>query len=222
MQNKELYLRPAVPSDMDMLFELANDETVRKNAFHMAPISYGEHMEWFRKMMEDDSQLQFILMSANQPIGQIRLTVDNGIAEIGYSIIQGKRGMGYGKKLICLVKELVYKEYPYIYKLTARVKTKNAASIRCVEENGFFETYKQYEFEMVEYCEERETQETLNDSFQKLFEENVEISKAKDTATERFKRKFIAERTDYAEDSPEKRDEQDGGGIVPQVQRRRG
>ena len=159
MQSEELYLRSAILSDMDMLFELANDETVRNNSFHTAPISYDEHKEWFRKMMEDDSQLQFILMLASQPIGQVRLTVDSGIAEISYSIIPEKRGMGYGKRIICLIKELVYKEYPDIYKLTARVKPENVASIYCFEENGFCETYEQYEFNMEGYCERKETQE---------------------------------------------------------------
>lgn len=159
MQNGELYLRPVVPSDIDMLFKLANDESVRKNSFHTASISYDEHREWFRKMMEDDSQLQFIVMSSSQPIGQIRLKVDDGSAEIGYSIIPEKRGMGYGKKVIWLIKELVHKEYPDIYRLTARVKPENAASIYCFEENGFSEIYDQYEYNMEGYRVEREAQE---------------------------------------------------------------
>lgn len=153
MQNGELYLRSAMPSDMDMLFELANDEAVRKNAFHMAPISYEEHKEWFRKMMEDDSQLQFILMSGSLPIGQIRLTRDGESAEIDYSIISEKRGMGYGKKMVQLMKEMIHREYPSIQKLTAKVKPSNAASIYCFEENGFQEIFEQYEFDMAIYQE---------------------------------------------------------------------
>lgn len=87
MQTENLFLRKVLSSDMDMLFQLANDETVRSNAFHTSPISYDEHREWFRNVLEDSSQLQFILMSENQPVGQIRLTVDGNQAEIAYSII---------------------------------------------------------------------------------------------------------------------------------------
>ena len=148
MQSEELYLRAAIPSDMDMLFRLANDETVRNNSFHTAPISYEEHIEWFRKMMEDDSQLQFVIMADGQPIGQIRLTLDGDNAEIGYSIIPEKRGIGLGGEAIHLIKTLVRREYPYIRKLTAYVKPENVASIYCLEENGFRETYRHYELVM--------------------------------------------------------------------------
>lgn len=148
MQSEELYLRAAIPSDVDMLFRLANDEMVRKNSFYTALISYDEHREWFRKMMEDDSQLQFILMSSSQPIGQIRMAVDGDNAEIGYSIIPEKRGMGYGREAIRLIKVLVCREYPSIHKLTARVKPENVASIYCLEENGFRETCQHYELDI--------------------------------------------------------------------------
>ncbi len=156
MQKEELYLREAMLSDIDMLFKLANDETVRKNAFHMAPISYGEHKEWFGRMIEDDSQLQFILMSGSLRVGQIRLTLNGDSAEIDYSIVSEKRGMGYGKKMVQLIKGLLHTRYPSIQKLTAKVKPSNAASIYCFEENGFQETYEQYEFNMAAYQEEVE------------------------------------------------------------------
>lgn len=154
MQENTIYLRQAVSSDMDMLFQLANDEAVRKNSFHMSSISYEEHREWFQNMMADSSQHQFILMSCDQPVGQVRLSVHGSQAEINYSILPEKRGMGYGKAILQLVKDLVRQEYPDIEKLIGKVKPTNAASIFCFEEKGFVETYEQYEFDMKDYRKE--------------------------------------------------------------------
>lgn len=157
MQENTLYLRQVVSSDMDMLFRLVNDETVRKNSFHTSAISYEEHREWFDQVMLDSSQHQFILMSCDQPVGQVRLSIHGSQAEIGYSILPEKRGMGYGKAILQSVKDLVWQEYPNIEKLIGKVKPTNAASIFCFEENGFRETYEQYEFDMKDYRKESKT-----------------------------------------------------------------
>ena len=39
MQEKKLFLREAEPSDLELLFEWANNEFVRQNAFHTKPIT---------------------------------------------------------------------------------------------------------------------------------------------------------------------------------------
>ena len=136
MQEKKLFLREAEPSDLDLLFEWANNEFVRQNAFHT-------------------KQIHFILYLGDEPVGQARLTVNMEEAEIDYSIAVEKRGMGYGKELIRLVQDIVYNEYASIKKLTAKVKASNAASIYCFRKNGFSEVYHQYEYEMAEHRPEK-------------------------------------------------------------------
>lgn len=39
-------LRKAEQSDMDLLFEWANDPAVRKNSFRSDPIPYADHVKW--------------------------------------------------------------------------------------------------------------------------------------------------------------------------------
>ncbi len=148
MPKQKLFLRKADMTDLDMLFEWANNELVRQNAFNTEQISYEEHKKWFKELLDDSKQMQFIMYSGSEPIGQARLSIHMDEAEIDYSIASEKRGMGYGKELIHLLQKIVSNEYTSIRKLVAKVKTSNAASICCFRKNGFSETYSQYEYDM--------------------------------------------------------------------------
>ena len=144
--NSSLYLRKATESDMDLLLEWANDETVRQNAFNTSPISYDEHRAWFSKMMADEKEAQYILMNGDVPVGQVRLTIDEDEAVIGYSIDKNERGKGYGKEIIRLVRERISEDYPQVVKLIGKVKPNNRASLFCFKKNGFEELYRCFEY----------------------------------------------------------------------------
>ena len=139
-----VYLREATPTDMDLLFEWANDPAVRKNSFRSDPIPYEDHVKWFQHVMEDKNILQFILMDDDIPVGQIRLNLDNDEAEIGYSIVAEYRGKGYGHKILQLMIDKVHTEYPQIKKLIAKVKPENKASKKLFESEGYEMKYSCY------------------------------------------------------------------------------
>ena len=60
-----LSLREVTAKDMDLLYEWANDPTVRQNAFHTEPIPYENHKMWFAKNLADREVLMYILCSIN-------------------------------------------------------------------------------------------------------------------------------------------------------------
>lgn len=149
-----LYLRNALPEDVRLLFKWANDEATRANAFTSRRISYEEHLAWFDNVMNNPNEVQYILMLSGideekeEPIGQIRLSISSGNcknAEIEYSISKAKRGKGYGKAIISLIKDKVMEEYPFVEKLIAKVKPSNVASFYCFTKNGFVEKFQQLE-----------------------------------------------------------------------------
>lgn len=76
--NEELNLRIATNEDMDLLYEWANDRTVRENAFHTEPIPYETHISWFARIMQDEDEILYILEKDNRPIGQIRFSIGGG------------------------------------------------------------------------------------------------------------------------------------------------
>lgn len=80
---EHIYLRKATPEDMKMLFDWANDEDVRRNSFNSNKITWEEHKVWFERLMKDENQYQYILMVDDIPAGQIRLSCEDGKAEIG-------------------------------------------------------------------------------------------------------------------------------------------
>ncbi len=148
-----LHLRSVCQSDMDLLFAWANDDAVRKNAFHTEKIPYENHVKWFSKVLLDESVYQYILCEGECPIGQIRLNVENGAALIDYSICAAKRGKGYGSKLLQLIQQQVISDkISGVTKLAGQVKYENTASARAFERCGFIRTekpeYIQFELEM--------------------------------------------------------------------------
>ena len=152
-----IYLREATIEDRDMLYEWVNDSETRANAFSTATICYEEHCKWFNRIMTDEYVRQYIMMDGDVAVGQGRLTIEGNAAEIDYSVAPDKRGHGYGNMLITIMKQVVNKDLPQIRKLVAKVKPKNAASIRCFENNGFADAYRQFEYNMTTYEDESET-----------------------------------------------------------------
>lgn len=147
---ENLFLRPVKANDMLLLFQWANDETVRKNAFHTNKITIEEHSKWFMNLLQDDNQRQYLLISDEEPVGQIRISIKGDLGIISYSVDPQKRGLGYGKAMIGILRQQVHKELPHIKTLVAKVKPSNMASICCFKNCGFNEVYRQYEFDMKE------------------------------------------------------------------------
>jgi len=148
MSDEKLYLRPVTNEDIKLLFDWVNDKDTRQNAFETHIITYEEHSAWFKRMMEDPEQIQYILMLGEKPVGQVRLTIEREEADIDYSISDSERGRGYGKEIIRQIKGKVREDCPMVKTLIARVKTSNTASYHCFIGNGFKEVYRQLEFEI--------------------------------------------------------------------------
>lgn len=146
MMNNNLFLRRVIEPDKDLLYEWANDDMTRRNAFNTEHISYDEHKAWFARMMDDDDQIQYILMNNEIPIGQVRFIIQGSVAEMDYSIVNSERKKGYGNELIRLARERIMEDNPEIRSLVGKVKPDNKASSACFENNGFVEKYRYYEY----------------------------------------------------------------------------
>lgn len=142
------YLRDAVESDVNLLFQWANEKCVRKNSFLSHEISYNEHIIWYKDILEKENIRQFIYMHDNEPVGQIRITINGQEAEVSYSICVEKRQMGYGKEMLALLNQRVKQDYPDIKKLIAKVKPENIASQKVFSDIGYDLKFYAYEIEL--------------------------------------------------------------------------
>lgn len=149
------YLKIAEKEDMDFLFALANDKTVRQNSFTTEEIQYEDHKRWFCNLLANEHCRQYLYMIDGKAVGQVRLTVYENTAEIGYSICAEQRGKGYGKEMLLLIQKQAKKDFPHIKRLLAKVKPENAASRKALIRAGFQETHCDSHRSMIlEYEEE--------------------------------------------------------------------
>lgn len=139
------FLRNAAPDDMELIYEWANDDEVRKNSFHTDKITFQEHKAWYENKMKSESTLFYILMFEGKPAGQIRLELEGDFAQINYSIAKEFRGRGLGRAMIELSEKKLKSEYPHIKKMTAEVKTENSSSQKIFEKSGYEKAYIAYE-----------------------------------------------------------------------------
>lgn len=142
------YLRRAKLQDADLLFQWANEKTVRKNSFSTDEISLEEHMRWYEGILSASNIVQYIYMDDDGPAGQIRMNIHGQEAVVSYSICMEKRCMGYGKDMMGCLMEHVRREYPQLKKLTAKVKPENTASQKMLLDMGYEETYDVFELDL--------------------------------------------------------------------------
>ena len=108
---ERIFLRKATLEDAELLFSWANDMDVRRNAFQQQDIMWEEHAAWMHKKLGDENCHIYIAridmthvsdelegaerihifdspptVASERPIGQVRLDVKDGRAEIDYSI----------------------------------------------------------------------------------------------------------------------------------------
>ncbi len=131
-------LRKAEAKDCRFIWELRNEEGVRKSSFNSAPIPYEEHEKWYSSILgSEDTQMFVVLDKDRKEIGQIRFDVgDDGDAEINISIAAIYRNRGYGSTAIRLGCKYVLEDAG-IKRIVAHVKIENQASMTAFSRAGF-------------------------------------------------------------------------------------
>lgn len=129
----KLYLRKANKGDVLFILNLANDPECRKNSFNSEMISLDVHMKWFDRILSSNVDSFYILMDENIAIGQSRLELRDEKCRISYSIIQERRGCGYGKMLLCMLMKKALQDYPICKTFYAEVLPGNVASQKIFE-----------------------------------------------------------------------------------------
>lgn len=147
-----VWLRKAKEGDCDILYNWVNDKVVRQNAFNQETITYDEHKKWFKKKLNSNKSFIYISMVDNNPIGQIRVDVNNmGIGVIDYSISKDNRGKGYGTLTLLELCKTITKENVNIKKLIGKVKLNNIPSHKAFEKAGFIASKKAEYIEYYKY-----------------------------------------------------------------------
>jgi RimJ/RimL family protein N-acetyltransferase len=121
-----------------MIWNWANDPTVRANAFDSEPILWETHVRWYRSRLDSPGTRFWILEDGGEPVGQIRYDRDDSgnAAEISYSIASKHRGKGYGSALLRMTRTLALAELE-VEEIRAVTFAENEASRRAFARSGF-------------------------------------------------------------------------------------
>ena len=136
-----LTFRKAGKSDMQMVFDWANEEETRKQSFSTKPITWEEHVAWYEKSLNSRDRYLFICMHGDIPVGLFRIDrLEEAIGEISYSIDKKYRGRGYALEMLKAGEEVLKKNRIIVWDLLAKVKKDNEASRHIFKVLGFKET----------------------------------------------------------------------------------
>jgi UDP-2,4-diacetamido-2,4,6-trideoxy-beta-L-altropyranose hydrolase len=125
--------------DCRLLWEWANDPETRSVSFSTDPISWEHHVRWFTDKLNNPEHVFFILLSIDdEPIGQVRYTVNGREALISMSISPKFRGWGYGSQGIRITVEEFF-EHKDIDVIRAHIKPENLKSVKAFTGAGFRE-----------------------------------------------------------------------------------
>lgn len=113
------------------IFEIANDDEVRKSSFNSEKIPLKDHKKWFNNILHDDSVKFYVLEYEDNLIGQLRLDFDEEYPVISISLNKKYRGLGLSKILLSKGLELIDG------KVIAYIKKENVRSISFFKSMGF-------------------------------------------------------------------------------------
>lgn len=133
---KNSVFREIKKEDCLKIFEIANDEEVRKSSFNCDKIDLKTHKKWFNGILNDNTTEFLVLEYDSDIIGQLRFDFDEKYPVISISLNKKYRGLGLSKYL--LNKGITYIKENYNQDtLVADIKKSNARSVSFFEAMGF-------------------------------------------------------------------------------------
>ena len=133
---KNMHLRKAFSEDVEIIYELSNDDEVRKNSFNQDKIEFSQHQKWFNQKINSENCLTLIAESNKEMIGQIRFDVEKDVV-VSISVHKNYRNLGIGNLMMKKALQFLKNSYPEVEKVVAFVKENNIASKKYFEKCNF-------------------------------------------------------------------------------------
>jgi UDP-2,4-diacetamido-2,4,6-trideoxy-beta-L-altropyranose hydrolase len=134
---ENITLRTAESSDIHDIYELSNENEIRKNSFNTNPIKFKDHETWFKNKIEDHDHIFLIIKSGTDFLGQVRFDLEEDSATISISITKNFRELGLGRKILEKSIEYLKVNAPHIKIIKAYIKESNQKSVKLFEKMSF-------------------------------------------------------------------------------------
>lgn len=132
------YLRKAKGEDVFDVFQLSNEEYVRKYSINTAKIEWEDHKVWFENILKSNNHVFYVVTdNTDEFLGQLRYKIENDSATISISLCKSISGKGLSKILVKKSIELIREERTGLKNIIAYVSNDNIASKKLFESTGF-------------------------------------------------------------------------------------
>lgn len=135
--NENMTLRVAKPTDINDVYELSNENEVRKNSFNTEKIKFKDHEKWFKNKLDDLDNIFLIIKSGSDFLGQVRFDLEENNATVSISITKNFRELGLGRNILKRSIEYLKVNAPHIQIIKAYIKENNPKSVMLFEKMGF-------------------------------------------------------------------------------------
>ena len=132
------FLRKVNENDINDIFQLSNEDYVRKFSINSNRINWDEHVIWFKNIMQSSNNIFYVVTdSSNKFLGQLRYKIDNRSAIVSISLCRQIMGKGLSSKFLKQSMKLISEEKKEIENIIAFVSDKNIVSKKLFEKVGF-------------------------------------------------------------------------------------
>lgn len=132
-----IYVREAKPTDINDVFELSNEKSIRVISFRQHKIRWPEHFNWFESKLKNNYCLFYVAEYEKKIIAQMRLDSENDKSLVSISVSKPFRKLGIGRKLFLAVIKKIKKQNLKTKTLVAQIKANNSTSISFFDSLGF-------------------------------------------------------------------------------------
>jgi UDP-2,4-diacetamido-2,4,6-trideoxy-beta-L-altropyranose hydrolase len=133
----QVSLRKATMNDAVLAHSWRNAEITRRYFRNPSLLSQEEHLDWWRKRIDDASSHLLIAHCGAVGVGVIRFDVGADVAEVSIYIDPDLHGFGLGSQLLELGCDWLTLHEAEVVRLVAEIHPENAASIKAFRAVGF-------------------------------------------------------------------------------------
>jgi UDP-2,4-diacetamido-2,4,6-trideoxy-beta-L-altropyranose hydrolase len=132
------FLRKVKDEDIFAVFELSNEDYVRKYSINKTKINWEEHKAWFQSVINSDNYIFYIVTDYTEKfLGQLRYKIEGKSGIVSISLGKSIAGKGLSKELLKESIELIREERNDLKQIIAYVSNDNIASKKLFEKVGF-------------------------------------------------------------------------------------
>ncbi|GEK91025.1 bifunctional UDP-2,4-diacetamido-2,4,6-trideoxy-beta-L-altropyranose hydrolase/GNAT family N-acetyltransferase [Alkalibacterium kapii] len=137
-KNKNICIREAKLSDIENVYNLSNQDYVRRHSINKEKIAWKDHIKWFEGVISDPDVVFYIVTNKNNDfLGQVRYSLEGINATISISLSKKIQAQGLASFILEESIKKLFNEKKNIKMITAFVSVNNVASIKIFEKVNF-------------------------------------------------------------------------------------